>query len=1087
MGEDSLSLRRVLIANRGEIALRVLRACREAGIVGVAVHSLDDAVALHVQHAVESVALSGTGVRAYLDGAALIEAAIASQCDAVHPGYGFLSEDADFARACEAAGLRWIGPEPATLDLFGDKATARGFAIKCGVPVVAGTGGPTDLDAARVFFDAHAADGVMVKAVAGGGGRGIRLARSRDELDAAWATCSAEATGAFGKASVYVERYVPRARHIEVQIVGDGDEVRHLFERECSVQRHHQKLIELAPSPWLPPEMRHQLFDAAIAIGRRARYRGIGTVEFLVAIDAEGACTGDWFFIELNPRIQVEHTVTEEITGVDLVDAQLRLADGCMLAELPWPATATRAPEAFAIQCRVNTEARVDGAYIAATGTLTAFAPPTGGRLRIESHGYVGWPVSLAYDTMLAKLIATSAISFPHAVGRAANGLRDFRIAGVDTNRALLLAVLNHPAFLAGLMDTGFVEQHLDELLAVAPTLPLDCPTIAPDNSGVLVWDGRGTPIAAPQRGQLTRLDVTAGETVVAGQPLATIEAMKMEHVVRAPASGVVAAILVQIGTAVEVGLQILSYDPVDAPAGGETAHRDEGMHEPIAALHERRAALDDEQRAATTALADKRGALSARARIAELLDAGSFSEIGGLAHHPGMATRAPADGVVTGRGRIDGRPVLVLAQDFSVMGGSAGHLGMAKMERLAALALDHGLPLVMLLDGGGHRVQDGQNSRDYAQGTTLFQYLVDLSGWVPVVAAILGAGFAANTNFAGCADFVVMLRDRAVMGLAGPALVSAGTGEVISAKDLGGAALQADRTGLAHLAVDDEPAALAAVRAYLSYLPVNAGALPPATHGPTVAPDPSNLAAIVPANSRRSYDMHAVIDGLVDCDSFFAIMPSHARNIITGFARLDGAPIGLIANQPQVSAGMIDAAASEKAAHFVAICDAFGLPLVYLIDVPGFAIGSAAELSKLGRRSARLIHELGIATVPRVSVTLRKGYGLAYIAMNGGRSFAPDGAFAWPTAEICAMSVEGSVELIHRREIAAARDPASRRRELIEGIRDQVSATEAAAGFGIDDLIAPAETRDRIIATLATAPRRRARAQLRVRPISPI
>lgn len=484
------------------------------------------------------------------------------------------------------------------------------------------------------------------------------------------------------------------------------------------------------------------------------------------------------------------------------------------------------------------------------------------------------------------------------------------------------------------------------------------------------------------------------------------------------------------------------------------------------------RAALQDTAREEALARQRRRGKLTARERVAALTDAGSFHEVGGFATaEPDGETgrrQGPADGVVTGIGRIDGRAVVVVSQDFSVVGGSIGRLGTAKTVQAVETAIARGLPLVMLLDGGGHRIQDGQDARSFAQASALIRTLARASGWVPLVALMLGPGFAGPTNFAGLSDLVVMVRGLSTMGMAGPALVKAATGEVVDQEALGGAERQAHAHGLADLAVETEAAALAAARRFLAYLPDNARAALP--RGP--ADDPPDrreeaLLGLVPVDRRKGFDVRLAIAGIADQGSVFELKPRHAGNMVTALARLDGRPVGVLANQSLRLGGIIDAAAAEKGARFIAFCDAYGLPLVSLIDVPGFLIGSGAERSGLGRRSAKLPFEWAHATVPRISVVLRKGYGLGYIAMAGGRSMQADAAFAWPSAEICAMSIEGSVDIAYRRDYEAAPDPAERRQALIDDIRARTGALRAAEGFGIDDVIDPRDTRFRIIETL--------------------
>ncbi|MEP1906377.1 MAG: biotin carboxylase N-terminal domain-containing protein, partial [Nitratireductor sp.] len=302
---------KLLIANRGEIAIRIARAASEVGLQSVAVYSDDDARSLHLRMADEAVALKGSGAAAYLDMDGIIAAAKGAGCDAIHPGYGFLSENAAFAAKCADAGLAFVGPRPEVLDRFGDKASARALAAECDVPLLEGTSGATSLEEARDWFKklvAREGDGaaIMLKAVAGGGGRGMRAVRALEELDEAYARCQSEAKAAFGIGDVYLERFIPNARHIEVQILGDGTEVTHLWERECTIQRRHQKLMEIAPSPSLSPDMRERLIEDALTLARRIGYDNIGTFEFLVDADRDGG----YAFIEANARLQVEHTVT---------------------------------------------------------------------------------------------------------------------------------------------------------------------------------------------------------------------------------------------------------------------------------------------------------------------------------------------------------------------------------------------------------------------------------------------------------------------------------------------------------------------------------------------------------------------------------------------------------------------------------------------------------------------------------------------------------------------------------------------------------------------------------------------------------
>ena len=513
-----------------------------------------------------------------------------------------------------------------------------------------------------------------------------------------------------------------------------------------------------------------------------------------------------------------------------------------------------------------------------------------------------------------------------------------------------------------------------------------------------------------------------------------------------------------------------------------------------LGAVTDARLAVGDEGRSGAVAKRREQTAWTARERVTALLDKDSFLETGALVQPDrsrdlSREIEAPADGIVCGSGMIDGRAVCLLSQDYTVLGGSIGTVGDRKMCRLLDRAADDGKPLVMLLEGGGHRIQDGMNAAHFSAASPVFAKLGRLSGWVPTVAAVMGQGFAGPTAYAAMADFVVMINGRSTMGMAGPALVRAGTGEDVDALELGGTRRQVKGTGIADCAVDSEEECLQQIRRYLSYLPANAEEAPPRF----VSDDPVDrrdevLLELVPADGRQVYDVRRVIESVTDRGSVMELKSAYARNMVTAFARLDGQPVGFIANQPLRKGGMLDVAACEKAAHFIAVCDASGLPLVSLIDIPGLAIGPAAEDSGIGRRSGRLFFEMARATVPLVSITLRKGYGGGYYAMGGGRGFDPNASYAWPGAEICAMSIEGAVDVAYRKDCEAAADPAARRDELVAAIREQSGALDAAADYGIDDVIDPRDTRRVLINTFSRcAPRRPDTSPARRRTISPI
>lgn len=453
-------IRRVLVANRGEIAVRIIRACREAGIETVAVYSTADAAALHTELATKAVCIGPPkAADSYLNMRAVLSAALATGCDAVHPGFGFLSENSAFARLCAEHKLKFIGPSPDVIDRMGDKAAARRAMREAGVPVVPGSDGcvQTPEEASRVARELGYP--VLVKAAAGGGGRGMRKVFSPDELASSFLAARAEAEACFGSGALYLEKLIINPRHIEVQILADGKgHVTHLGERDCSMQRRNQKLLEEAPAKGLSPALRAELCEAAVRAAYAAGYESAGTVEFVLDRD------GHYYFIEMNTRIQVEHPVTELLTGIDIVREQLRVASG-----LPLSFTQDDVRlDGHVIECRINAE-NPEKAFQPEQGTISFLHFPAGFGVRVDSALYGGYEISPFYDSMIAKIIVRGDTRL-EAVRRMRRALEETVIEGVSTTLPLQYLVMHHPAFLSGEYDTGFIEAHLDELLAAHRT-----------------------------------------------------------------------------------------------------------------------------------------------------------------------------------------------------------------------------------------------------------------------------------------------------------------------------------------------------------------------------------------------------------------------------------------------------------------------------------------------------------------------------------------------------------------------------------------------------------------------------------------
>ncbi len=445
------TFRKVLVANRGEIAVRVMKALRELGIESVAVYSDVDRTALHVARADEACALGGnTSLESYLRGDKILAAARLSGADAIHPGYGFLAENADFARACGAAGIAFIGPTPEAMHGMGDKIRARDLARQAGVPLVPGSPGRVADAAEAMRIAAELGYPVMLKATAGGGGKGMRLAHDPDELQRAFARTTEEARNAFSNPDLFVEKFIQRPRHIEIQVFGDmHGNVVSLGERECTIQRRHQKVVEEAPSPLLTPELRTQMGERAVALAQAVGYVGAGTVEFVA--DQQGT----FYFLEMNTRLQVEHPVTELVTGVDLVKEQIRVAGGEVLSFLD---RLPIQPHGWAIECRIYAEDPLNG-FLPSTGKIAKLSVPYGPGVRNDFGVYEGYDVPVYYDPMLGKL-AVWAEDRPAALARMRRALDDLQVEGIRCNRSFLAWIVDHPVFAAGDLDTGFIERY---------------------------------------------------------------------------------------------------------------------------------------------------------------------------------------------------------------------------------------------------------------------------------------------------------------------------------------------------------------------------------------------------------------------------------------------------------------------------------------------------------------------------------------------------------------------------------------------------------------------------------------------------
>ena len=1092
-------MRKLLIANRAEIAIRVARAAAELGIETLAVAPSDDESCLHVRRADGFARLDGTGAAAYLDMAQIVSIAEREDCDAIHPGYGFLSENAAFADACESAGISFVGPTAAPLRRLGDKLAGRKLAIDLEIPVVPGTTEPARPDQAKAMFEEHG-EGMrlVVKAVAGGGGRGMRSIDASSEVDVAFERCAKEAQAFFGSSDLYLERFIENTRHLEVQIVGDGSgAVVDLGERECSLQRQHQKLVEQTPSWGLDGELRASILDAARRMAASVDYRSLGTFEFLLDRDS-----GEAFFLETNPRLQVEHTVTECVTGIDLVQTQLLIASGKSLDDLGL----ADSPESrgHAIELRINTETMTDdGSALPAGGRISRFSTPTGPGVRVDTHACDGYATSPHHDTLLAKLIVHTSGDHGAAVAKARRALDELEIDGVQTNAPFLKLLLRDRAVIENEIDTRYLARHAARLnKALAET---DSTAAARDLAGVRVDTkdplavlkhgserssgleapgGSATPgaVSAPIQGTIVSIDVAMGDRVAAGSQVVVMEAMKMEHMISARESGTVSEIRVGVGDAVYEGAELVVIERGEVEVSAASAARSVDLAEIRPDLQE---AIDahalgqDENRTAATEKRHAKGHRTARENIADLIDPGSLREYGALAiaaqrrrrDLDDLRANTPGDGMVAGIASINGdlfsnhaARAVVMAYDYSVLAGTQGLYNHLKKDRMLEVAKELRLPVVLYGEGGGGRPGDTDGAGGSGLGCRAFQYMAELSGLVPLVGIANGYCFAGNAVLIGTCD-VVIATEGSNIGVGGPAMIEGGGLGVFHPSEVGPMDVQVPN-GVVDIAVKDEAEATAVAKKYLAFFQ---GSTEP---GGVI--DQRLLRSAIPENRLRIYDVRHVIDTLADRDSVLEIRRQFGHGIVTSLARIEGRPIGIIANNPHHLAGAIDRDGSDKASRFMQLCDAFDIPLLFLCDTPGIMVGPESEKQATVRHAARMFVTSASVTVPFFMIVMRKGYGLGAQAMAGGSFKNPLFTVAWPTGEFGGMGLEGAVKLGFRKELEAETNPEKRQalyEKMVGRMYEIGKAVNYAPFFEVDDVIDPAESRDWILAGLASAP----------------
>jgi len=1132
-GKELALLKRVLIANRGEIAIRIAKAASALGMESVGVYAPVDALSLHTRFMTETLEIDDQKdkttdpVASYLDAEALIRTAKTSGCDCVHPGYGFLSENADFAKRCASEGLAFIGPTPDGLALFGDKIRARELAQSLAVPVVPGSAHPlTSPDEARQLAD-DIGYPIMLKASAGGGGRGMRVVEKPEELNEAFERCQSEAAEAFGDGSLFLEKLINRPRHIEVQILADSlGNVVHLYERDCSVQLRNQKVIEIAPAPNLDKTLRERILSDAVKLASAAAYVNAGTMEFLVSPES-----GEHFFIECNARVQVEHTVTEQILGIDIVEAQFIIASGGSLASLGLDnQESVGIPRGFAVQARVVARG---------SGTMTAYKEPSGPGVRVDACGYLGYTLQPQFDPLLAKVTGTSnsTSSYTSALDRTARALGEFHISGLPTNLPQLKVILSHPDVRAGNARTTILEKTPEIMRSVSSADRSNTLALLEQQAKIMGVSTRMSglvssssisesliptleaaagqhAVVCPMNGTVVSISVNEGDAVSSGDALFVISAMKMETVIQAPCSGIIAAVQpLNVDDSVSVGQVVAlikpSSDQAEQPASQALSQEQTWasiMDEIKVLKNLALARLAPGSEDTGVVRQRSRGKLTCRERIDLLLDEGSFREIGSVAgfttydEEGNVLAFTPANHV-GGRGKIESRSVIVCGDDFTSRGGHAdGSIG-AKSGHLDNLALQMRIPSIRMLDGssGGGSVaamvpkqkKEGESTAKESSGaikagrprvaTGGGSFLPGHLGsalfaaelaTIPVVNMLLGSVVGIGAAKAAVGHFAIMVREISQLFVAGPPVVSHAMGYDITKEDLGGWHIHCTNGSVDNLAESEEDAA-AQVKRFLSYLPANVYEPPP-----ILPPNPSDavdrreeeLFTIIPRKRTNTFDMRKAIRLMADVGSFFEIGPLWGTDQITGFVRFNGYPMGVIASDSQhANGGSLTADGCSKLIRHLDLCDLFHLPVLNLVDNPGFAVGLEHEITGTIRKGGEWMVAFAQVQVPIFTVVMRRSFGVA------GNNYAtpraqPSVRVVWPAADVGGIPPEGGIEAAYKRQLAEAEDPVALREELMARIESARGPLGPLSRFQMEEMIDPRDTRPMVCEWIETA-----------------
>jgi len=1117
--QRKLPFDKVLIANRGEIAVRIARACSDLGLQTAGIYAKEDAGSLHVKKVDEAKLITSSKpgpIAPYLDVASVIAAAKETGAGAIHPGYGFLSESAELSAACVSNGITFVGPKAETIALLGDKVKARELAEKSNVPILRGSPTLSSAEDAIAYMTKHKIPlPIIYKAAFGGGGRGMRLVTEETELVDSFNRCTSEATTAFGNGSVFFEEFMTDARHIEVQIVSDGQGgVKHLFERDCSVQIRNQKVVEVAPAR-MHPELREKITGCAVNLIKNCDYKGVGTVEFMVGGSLDDPNVR-FIFMEVNPRVQVEHTITEEITGVDIVKTQLHIAGGASLADCGLPGGEGNAASTIrgaAIQSRVS---------LAPGGgkEVTTYREPSGDGIRVDGALYEGCSPSVHYDPLVGKLICFAPgngdAAFQDARNLSLSALENWDIQGVNTNKALMRGILTHPEFVNNDVLLSFMARHGAALAKGGSGAPPFAGQKKAAAKGKVTR--KELAVESPLEGIVIEVLAKEGAEVKQGDTIALLSAMKLETEVPAPYSGTVKKVCIKAEETVSSGQELVILDalvedggssnseafsgqevrrassgfdptavwygasegvrPCAGPSGSclrlpalkkdENFSRRQAHHEQLQkTLDERLAVVHQGGGGKYVDTHRGRNKMLPRERIAAVIDPGtSFLELAPLAAYDMYGGSVSSAGMVTGVGLVHGREVLFVANDATVKGGTYYPLTVKKHIRAQSVAVQNNLPCVYLVDSGGAflPMQDEVFPDQFHFGRIFYNQANMSAQGLPQVSVVLGSCTAGGAYVPAMSDENVIVKGNGTIFLGGPPLVKASTGEDVTAEELGGADVHTSKSGVADHFAEDEAHALRLCREILVHTgePVSAGIPDLEPEEPLY--DPQELLGIIPEDNAKAFDVRQVIARIVDGSRLHEFKARYGPTLVCGFAHIHGYPVGIVANN-----GILFGESAQKGAHFIQLCGQRKIPLLFLQNITGFMVGKQYELGGIARDGAKMVNAVATVDVPKITVVVGGSHGAGNYGMCG-RSYDPRFMFMWPNAKISVMGGEqaaGVLATVKQAQLERQGKPQMTeeatkefKRPTLEKYETEGSAYYSTARLWDDGIIAPQDTR---------------------------